>query len=364
MNELFLERMNLHKNTLANKLNRDANILMDKLFSNDSNYKIGAIYDSEQKLLEEIDFKFQYVYAYSAMNKDKVEFYAQFRPYYHPEKKYINDDGLERLGFYLDVPNDLGEFEKWLILGRNETKSFTRYNILKCNWTFTWVTNGHLYSSLGCLRNRNNYTSGIWSDGFSTTVQNEAQFIVPASQTAKLIDYDMRFMLSDNEIHPKVYKVTKVEDTFPLGAIKLTLVQDHFNEAVDNVELKVCDFFNNAIKPIVKEPPSYNVEIKYNGTSPVLHKSGSARILTVIITDESGNTVTGDESISSDWKFYIGDTEYPEAELTDFKVTHFENAKKISVSAKQSATVGTILRVTYGSVESGYFDDRELEVKA
>ena len=363
MDELFLERMNLHKNTLANKLDRDANILMDKLFSNDSNYKLGALYDSDQNLLEKLDFKFQYVYAYSAMNKDKVEFYAQFRPYYHPEKKYVKDDGLERLGFYLDIPNDMGDHEKWLILGRNETKGFTRYNILKCNWTFSWITNGHLYSSLGCLRNRNNYTSGIWSDGFSTTVQNEAQFIIPTSQTTKLIDYDMRFMISDNEIHPKVYKVTKVEDTFPVGAIKVTLTQDHYNESTDNVELKVCDFFTNAIKPIVAEPPVYNVEIKYNGTGTVLHKSGSARVLMAVITDKEGNAIEDNADIIGEWKFYINGTEQTEAELVDFNVKHYDDNKKIAVSAKQSATVGTIIRVTYGSIESGYYDDIELEVK-
>lgn len=111
--------------------------------------------------LEDVEIKYQYSQTYT-INKDQVEYLAQFRPGYFPEKKYMDQDSIERFGFYLEIPDkNTGVHELWLILGKNDKNSFIRYNILKCNWMFKWIKNKQIYSCFGVLRNRNNYNSGV-----------------------------------------------------------------------------------------------------------------------------------------------------------------------------------------------------------
>lgn len=358
--DLFLRKMDSHDNLVSQKLFKNSNMLMDHLFDRDIGYKRGKLYATDGTFLEDIDFKYQYHAGYT-IAKDRVEFYVQFRPYYHPEIKYGADDGIERLGFILDIPSDTGVLEKWLILGRNDTLTFTRYNILKCTQVFKWIAGGVIYESVGCLRNRNNYNSGVWSDGFVTTVQNEIQFIVPSNDITKTIDYDHRFMLSDNVTHPKVYSVSKVEDTFPFGAIKVTLTQAHYDPALDNAELGICNYYNSAIVP--QEDGTHvalNGKLSFNGTMPLLHKGGSARKITATITDEAGQVLT----VVPEWSFKVNGTVVNYAELTDYVFGFSADKQSVSIKALFSAKVKDVLTVEIGSPTGEYYDTLQVEVIA
>lgn len=154
--------MALHGENVSDSLRIESDDAMNKTFSNDLGYRACKLYSRNMELLDPyVEIKYQYSQVYT-INKDQVEYLAQFRPGYHPEKIYRDDDGVERLGFYLEIPDkNSGINEMWLILGRNDKNSFIRYNILKCNRTFKWIKNGVIHSCLGILRNRNNYNSGI-----------------------------------------------------------------------------------------------------------------------------------------------------------------------------------------------------------
>lgn len=154
--------MALHGENVSDSLRIESDDAMNKTFSNDLGYRACKLYSRNMELLDPyVEIKYQYSQVYT-INKDQVEYLAQFRPGYHPEKIYRDDDGVERLGFYLEIPDkNSGINEMWLILGRNDKNNFIRYNILKCNWTFKWIKNGVIHSCLGILRNRNNYNSGI-----------------------------------------------------------------------------------------------------------------------------------------------------------------------------------------------------------
>lgn len=161
MSDILQKRMNMFGGILGRKVRQSSNNIMNKTFTNDLGYKNGKLYDRNGKFLEDVEVKYQYSQSYT-INKDQVEYLAQFRPGYFPEKKYLDNDKIERLGFYLELPNDnSGVDEMWLIVGRNDKNSFIRYNILKCNWTFKWIVDGIIYKQLGVLRNRNNYNSGV-----------------------------------------------------------------------------------------------------------------------------------------------------------------------------------------------------------
>lgn len=163
MSKAFAERMRSRGNSLGQYTVNKSNLLMDHTFTRDPNYRVANLYDRDMNLLEDnVDIKFQSNVKVT-LAKDQVEYNVQFRPGFHPEKEYTCEDGKERLGFYIDIPNNLGDMERWIILSKND-RNFTRYVVLKCNWTFKFVAGGKIYSILGVLRSANNYNSGVWSD--------------------------------------------------------------------------------------------------------------------------------------------------------------------------------------------------------
>ena len=257
MADLFRLKMQHSEGGLGRKMFRDSNLIMNKTFDRDLGYQKTAIYDRQMNKISDIEFKFQRVKDYT-INKDQVEYMVQFRPEFHPEKdcNAVEEKGF--LGFYLDVVDDAGEIHKWLIIGKEERLSFPRYNVLECNWIFKWIKDGVEYRTLGVLRSRNNYNSGVWREYFTTTVQNQIQFIVPANDCTYTINYDDRFMLSHNKIYPKVYKTTKVEDTFPSGVVKVTLAQDHFNPTTDSTEHQICDLLQSSSSSPNKKKEGHN----------------------------------------------------------------------------------------------------------
>lgn len=360
MHDLFLKRMAINNHSSSRQLFNNSNILMDKLFDRDIGYKQGKLYDVEGNFLEDIDFKYQFHMQYT-LSKDEVDFYVQFRPYYHPEDKYMAEDRIERLGFYLDIPNDVDVMERWMLLGKTDTLTFTRYNVLKCNWQFKWIYNGEIYTELGCIRNRNNYNSGVWSDGFVTSVENQIQFIVPNNSKTRTINYDTEFILSDTLIHPRVYEVSKLEDAFPPGTLKVTLVQAHYHPAEDSPILGLSGYNANQIKPEpVNGHLSINATISYSGAEPVLHKGGSARRVQSAIYDERGELV----DITPTWSFYINGAFASLSDLTDYEILFSEDQKSFTIKALYSAKAKDVLTIELGAVEMDYYDSLMLEVKA
>ena len=351
MSEIFKKRMALHGKTVSDSVRIQSDEIMNKTFTNDLGYRECKLYSRTMELLEPcIEIKYQYSQVYT-LNKDQVEYLAQFRPGYHPEKKFIESDGIERLGFYIEIPNkNTGVNEMWLILGKNDKNNFIRYNILKCNWTFKWIKNGRIYSCLGIIRNRNNYNSGVWSDGFFTSVDNQAQFILPTTPETETIDYNDRFMLSDSIIRPLVFEVTKIEDAFPCGSTKFTLKQDHYNASVDSAEEKICNYYSSPIPPEENVIESFHLEC--SGANPTLRIGGSPRVI----------SIKSDTDISVNWKYsFDGLVDLSKDILIDdFVIEEFNNYINIS-AIKNFDNLGKI--ITISAYTDSYNDFISLEVK-
>lgn len=345
MGDLLKARMRW--GTVGHKVRETSDAIMNKTFTNDLGWKNGKLYDQNGDFLEEIDLKYQYSQNYT-IAKDQVDYLVQFRPGYFPEKKYRCEDGIERLGFYLELRDDnSGDMEKWLVVGRNDKNNFIRYNILKCNWVFKWVVGETVFSQPGVMRNRNNYNSGVWSDGFFTTVENQTQFILPTNNVTRTIDYNMRFMLSDNPIHPLVYKVSKIEDLFPMGIYKVTLKQDHYDPEVDNAEEKICGY-NVNLKLTPHKEINRKVHLEVDGVRPELHIGGSKRIISVVSDDE----------LAVEWSFSCAG----EAVTDKFTIEVTANTAEISVE-KDYSLIGKILTVYADNETLGIHESIELEVK-
>ena len=176
---------------MGQALKNQSDMIMNETFTNDIAYRKCYIDNTP------VDAKY-IVYTYYSISKDAVDYHLQFRPGIHYP-----------IGTYIDIPDDVGIYNRWLIVGRSDEPQFVKYNILKCNWTFRWIADGVIHECLGVLRARNSYNSGLWRDYYSEIPENQDQFIVPTNEITQTINYNMRFLISDNKVNPIAWEVSK-----------------------------------------------------------------------------------------------------------------------------------------------------------
>lgn len=272
------EVMLKNKGATLHKARRNhADMIMNATFAGDIGYKKVYILDKENGWhYEEAKYS---KHATPSILKDAVDNYLQFRPKVHyPVGTYvfIPDDTSFDIGFEEEEPinpfkdSNFDINKLWLIVGRDDANDFVRYNILKCNWDFKWVAriNGEnkIMNVIGCVRNANSYTSGVWDSDYSLQLDNVANAWLPDIYLlygddlynynlcdTRYLRHEHRFMLTHNKLDPKVYSVTKVQDLVPQGIIKLTLKQDELDRTRDNVDLMVCNYYNGSGEIIIKQ---------------------------------------------------------------------------------------------------------------
>ena len=131
---------------MSKALRNQADMIMNATFDRDPSFRKVFIRG------EEVDAKYL-VHSYSSLSSDAVDYYVQFRP------------GVEyNIGEYIDIPNRNDDYERWLIVLKDDRPQFPLHYILKCDWTYKWVYNGKIYSCLGVLRSQSSYNSGVWTD--------------------------------------------------------------------------------------------------------------------------------------------------------------------------------------------------------
>lgn len=298
--------------TLGQQIKQMSNMVFDETFSNNTTYRKGMIYDQSMNELREMEFKFIKTKTFT-VDKDLVEYWVQFKTGVNPEIEFdTSEDQRYRLGYYIDVWNDnTNKINKWLIVSKDQSE-FDRYLVLECNWLFEWLDHDRNYHKcLGCLRNQNSYNSGIWASDFSTQVEDQMKFIVPANDETKTIDYNIRFMLSDNDLIPKTYEISKVLDVFPIGTIQCTLAQTLYNKHTDfcgkdfdyfgdNSIHRICDFYQSSIKPD-KDTSTGEVPQTTNwtltGSNKELYIYGYPQVITAVSEKQT--------TLKPKWKLFI-----------------------------------------------------------
>ena len=140
--------------------------IMNKSFKGDVGYKKVYIL-SPDRGWEYVDAKYS-KHATPSILRDAVDYYLQFRPKVHyPVGTYVfvPNDVSNELDIDLDKPLSGDTSNLWLIVGRNDSKQFVRYQILKCNWNFKWVhrvgKSVSVFNCWGCARSANSYTSCV-----------------------------------------------------------------------------------------------------------------------------------------------------------------------------------------------------------
>ena len=223
------------------------------------------------------------VKSYHNITGDEIAYLLQFRLEDMKQRSDI------KVGSYVQIRNEMDEPEWWLIVHYDDRTQFRQFSILKCTWVYKWVSNASgkriIYQCLGAPRKQNSYNSGVWLDYTMQVVENQDVFWVPTNDDTKTLLYDTRIMKSEPGRYPPiVYKVSKVEDTATQGITKLTMTQEQFDSARDNVELMICNYYEHTVEPELpktEEIPTFsNLEIVYSG-KPAVRAGGGYKKFTL-----------------------------------------------------------------------------------
>ena len=99
------------------------------------------------------------VKSYHNITGDNIAYLLQFRL---DDMKHRPDI---KVGSYVQIPNEMGDMEWWLLVHEDDRTQFHQFSILKCTWTYKWVSivNGKriIYNCLGAPRKQNSYNSGV-----------------------------------------------------------------------------------------------------------------------------------------------------------------------------------------------------------
>lgn len=339
----YKSRMTVHGNTLGKVRKQQSDEIMNATWWGDVQSRVCYLYDyfhdGEKDKLKDlnpqndknkipVDVKF-IITQYGTIAKGDVEYHIQFRPnqecvldYFNTTygKKYNSDYPV---GMYIDIPDDNGVYNKWLICAKHIANQFVKYSVLPCNYTLRWIYKGEKYLMSAIFRASNSYTSGVWRDYVFQSTNNQNTIWLPANTITDNIYYDERFIVSAPIKEPIVWSVTKIDNVDIRGIVKITLLQDKFNQFKDYVNLETyemyADYYESNIEPvdspqlIVEEDKNNDVIVDVNtctvtcsGTSAILKVNGGYKTLTAKIYDSNNNDVTNDYNIFN-WSFNIDD---------------------------------------------------------
>lgn len=223
------------------------------------------------------------VKSYHNITGDSVAYLLQFR------LEDMRDNPNIKVGSYVSIPNEMGESEWWLIVHFDDRTQFRQFSILKCTWTYKWVSriDGKrvIHQCLGAPRKQNSYNSGVWLDYTTQTVENQEVLWLPTNDDTKTILYDTKFLKSSPGRYPPLrWTITKVEDTATEGISKFTLAQDLFDPAKDNAELMIANYYESYVEPEAPEieevPTMSDLEIVYYGL-PAVRAGGGYKKFTL-----------------------------------------------------------------------------------
>ena len=307
---------------------RNAQNIMDASWMRDPATKLVYVkwVDSGLPVVDDDDIPVYAKYnvkSYHNITGDEVAYLLQFR------LEDMKNNPNIKVGSYVQIPNEMDEPEWWLIVHYDDRNQFRQFSILKCTWTYKWVSKiggkRRIYNCLGAPRKQNSYNSGVWLDYTTQTVENQEVMWLPTNDDTKTILYDTKFLKSSEGRYPPLrWTITKIEDTAIDGISKFTLAQDQFDPTKDNVELMIANYYESYVEPEILEleeiPTVSDLEIIYSSL-PVVRAGGGYKKFT-LKTRINGELVDVKDEVKWDIDFPDGDITQLECLATDniFKV--------------------------------------------
>ena len=342
--------------TIGQQLKQMSDMAMEETWGNNIQSKVCYIYDYyhddqpdkkdhmtyERTTKTRIDAKF-IVKSYQSIDKDQVDYYIQFKPsqpveftkndqLYYYEQDFRRKYGAEfPTGLYCDIPDEKGVYRKWMIILSEPANQFTKYLVLPINYNFMWIErNGKeriKRRMWAVLRSQNSYNSGLWTDLRFTTQENQDKVLLPLNSITDKIWYTddqsktMRVLVSAFTDHPIAWKISKVENSQPLGIQRLTLYQTFFEQNHDYIEKDSdgyiigmwADYFSDGVTPTDPSAPALlpSVYSKISASTDSLNVGGSYKTLTLNIFKDSDDDITKEYSDATfTWSCSIGDEDW------------------------------------------------------
>ena len=380
-------------NTLGQVKRTQSDVIMNNTFTLDPTYKKVYILTKDGWKWE--DAKYQ-THSTPSIQKDPVDYYLQFRPKTHyPIGSYVIVPDDNSFDINLTEEQLVNPFSQptsnrtqwWIIVGRDDANAFVRYMILKCDWEFRWIYKNKLMTCWACSKNANSYTSGKWQDDISASLDDLTQSWLPDTYhvygdkleelgmcDTRTIMHGQRFFMSNNELDPKIYEVTKIKDINPQNIIKLSIKQDELNEKRDNIELRICDYYTDEGDVQVDIPVVDTPDIDKTSTISWLTIDDEGELIDGVETKlEVGTTyyfgVTfSNNDVDSQWKIELID-DYNEFTDEDkeyyvglMKLTKFDNTTLALKPAKASSLKGKRFTLSVSDSNGEYYSSIEVEV--
>ena len=342
--------------TIGQQLKQMSDMAMEETWDNNIQSKVCYIYDYyhddqpdkkdhmtyERTTKTRIDAKF-IVKSYQSIDKDQVDYYIQFKPsqpveftkndqLYYYEQDFRRKYGAEfPTGLYCDIPDEKGVYRKWMIILSEPANQFTKYLVLPINYNFMWIErNGKeriKRRMWAVLRSQNSYNSGLWTDLRFTTQENQDKVLLPLNSITDKIWYTndqsktMRVLVSAFTDHPIAWKISKVENSQPLGIQRLTLYQTFFEQNHDYIEKDSdgyiigmwADYFSDGVTPTDPSTPTLlpSVCSKISASTDSLKVGGSYKTLTLNIFKDSDDDITKEYSDATfTWSCSIDDEDW------------------------------------------------------
>lgn len=319
--------------TIGQIRKEESDFLMEQTWNGDLQSKTCYIYDfyhddkpwlaeditHENTTKTKIDAKF-IVTKYSSIDKDQVEYHLQFKPSQpvrfteNDELYYYETDYKKRystqfpIGLFVDIPDEKNVYRKWLIVAKEEGNQFLKYSVLPCDYYLHWIeVNGteRIKRNMWCVsRAMNSYTSGRWIDRYMLGLDDIQKIWIPINPITEQLSYieenkNKRIVLSALIKKPHVWQISKVENTKPLGLIKITLDQDSWDEHTDYVNLETgemyADYYTSDITPTDPTEPTPTPSSNYGtitASASTIKIGGSYKTLTSTVFDKNGVDIT------------------------------------------------------------------------
>ena len=365
--------------TLGEIRKEESDFLMEHTWNGDIQSKVCYIYDyfhDDKPWLAEdithedttktmIEAKF-IVTKYSSIDKDQVEYHIQFKPtqpvrfdeddtLYYFETDYKKRYSVHfPIGMFIDIPDEKKVYRKWLIVAKEEGNQFLKYSVLPCDYYLQWIeTTGtkRIKRKMWCVsRAMNSYTSGRWIDRYMLGLDDIQKVWLPINPITEQLTYvsddnkNKRIVLSALIKKPHVWQISKVENTKPLGIVKITLDQDSWNEHTDYVNLETgemfADYYDSNVEPTDPTEPTPILSSNYGiitASTSTIKIGGSYKTLTITIYDEYGTDITEAYSdVDFNWSCSIDGEDFTNSDIITWLKGATFNKKKIKFSNNRS----------------------------
>ena len=288
---------------------RNAQKIMDSSWMRDAATK--PVYvkwvDSGLPLIDDDDVPVYAKYnvkSYHNITGDEIAYLLQFR------LEDMKDRSDIKVGSYVFIPNEMDEYEWWLIWHYDDRPQFRQFSIVKCTWVYKWTSfkDGHrvVHQCLGVTRNQNNYNSGCWLDYYFEVVEQQHVRLMPSNDDTNILTYNTRLLVSNEGRYPPIaWKISKVQQSVVNDTVRFTMTQEQYNAATDDAELMIADYKKSYVEPELLEleetPTVSDLEITYSGKPAVRAGGGYKKLTLKTRVDGKLVDVSGDVEWSVDF---------------------------------------------------------------